>query len=87
MILLILFIFMDVLFPQLIFAESKYAFDLDEIEKKSYSFGGYVETCPVFLGFDKDAALYKLKLYNKDTGRTAGEYDVLPVSLLYNFSL
>ena len=73
--LLILFVFMIVLFPRLIFAESEYIFDLDEIEKKPYSFGGYVEARPVFLGFDKDAALHKLKLYDQDEGDTGQEYN------------
>ena len=58
-----LFIFIIVLFPRLIFAEPEYTFDLDEIEKKPYSFGGYLEARPVLLGFDKDAAFYRLKLY------------------------
>ena len=73
--LLILFIFMTLLFPQLILAEPEYSFDLDEIEKKPYSFGGYLEARPALLGFDRDAALYKLKLYNKDEGETAEEYN------------
>lgn len=66
---------MTLLFPQLILAESEYSFDLDEIEKKPYSFGGYLEARPALLGFDRDAALYKLKLYNKDEGETAEEYN------------
>ncbi len=74
--LLALFIFMIVLSPRLIFAESEYSFDLDEIEKKAYSLGGYIETRPVFLVFDKDSALYKLKLYNQDEGKTSEEYNV-----------
>ncbi|MCK5306858.1 MAG: hypothetical protein KAJ66_06975 [Candidatus Omnitrophica bacterium] len=67
---------MIVLSPRLIFAESEYSFDLDEIEKKAYSLGGYIETRPVFLVFDKDSALYKLKLYNQDEGKTSEEYNV-----------
>lgn len=73
--LFILLILMIVLFPQLILAESDYSFDLDAIEKKPYSFGGYIEARPALLGFDKDASLYKLKLYNKDEGETAEEYN------------
>ena len=71
----ILLILTIVLLPQLTFAESEYSFNLDEIEKKSYSFGGYLEVRPALLGFDRDAALYKLKLYNKDEGKTAEEYN------------
>jgi len=73
--LLILLILTIVLLPQLIFAESEYSFNLDEIKKKSYSFGGYFEARPVLLGFDKDAAFYKLKLYNKDEGATGEEHN------------
>jgi len=68
---------MIALFPQLIFAESEYSFDLDEIEKKPYSFGGYLEARPALLGFDRGASLYKLKLYNKDEGETAEEYNAV----------
>lgn len=55
---LFLLVSMIVLFPQLIFAESEYSFDLDEIEKKPYSFGGYLEARPVF---DRDEE-YNAKL-------------------------
>ena len=74
--LLALFIFMIALFPRVIFAESEYSFNLDEIEKKSYSLGGFIEARPVFFMFDEDASLYKLKLYNQDEGKTAEEYNV-----------
>ncbi len=73
--LFILSILTIVLLPQLTFAESEYTLDLDEIEKKPHSFGGYLEVRPVLLGFDKDAAFYKLKLYNKDEGKTGEEYN------------
>ncbi|MDP8257870.1 MAG: hypothetical protein P9L90_00385 [Candidatus Aadella gelida] len=73
--LFILLIVASVLFPQLILAESEYSFSLDEIEKKPYSLGGYVEARPVLFGLDDDAALYKLKLYNQDLGKTAEEYN------------
>ena len=73
--LLILIIIASMFFPQLILAESEYSFNLDEIEKKPYSFGGYLEARPALLGFDRDAALYKLKLYNHNEGKIAGEYN------------
>ena len=73
--LLILCVLMIFLPSQLIFAESEYSFSLDEIEKKPYSLGGYVEVRPVLFGLDDDAALYKLKLYNQDLGKTAEEYN------------
>ena len=70
-----LLVFVIAFLSQLIFAESEYTFNLDETEKKPYSLGGYVEARPVFLYLDKDASLYKLKLYDKDEGETAEEYN------------
>ncbi len=57
------------------FAEEEYKFDLSEIEKKPYHVGGYVEFRPVLFGLDRDAALYKLKFYNRDEGKTIEEYN------------
>ena len=56
------------------FAE-EYKFDLSEIEKKPYHLGGYVELRPVLFGLDRDAALYKLKFFNRDEGNTLEEYN------------
>jgi hypothetical protein len=61
-------------FAVLVHAE-EYTFDLSEIEKKPYHIGGYLELRPVLFGLDRDAALYKLKFYNRDEGRTIGEYN------------
>ena len=56
------------------FAEEEYKFDLSEIEKKPYHLGGYVELRPVLFVLDKDAALYKLKFFNRDEGKTIEAY-------------
>ena len=56
-------------------AEEQYTFDLSETEKKPYHFGGYVEAKPILFGLDRDAALYKLKFYNRDEGKTLEEYN------------
>ena len=61
-------------FPDAVFAD-EYSFDISEIEKKPYHIGGYAEFKPVFFGLDKDAALYKLKFYNRDEGATIKEYN------------
>jgi hypothetical protein len=53
----------------------EYAFDLSEVEKKPYHFGGYAELRPVLYGLDKDAALYQLRFYNREEGRTLPEYN------------
>ena len=56
------------------FAE-EYKFDISEIEKKPYHVGGYVEFRPVLFVLDRDASLYKLKLFNRDEGKTIEEYN------------
>jgi len=64
-----------VFLPQDLHAEEPYTFDLSETEKKPYHFGGYVEAKPVNFWADTNAALYKLKYYNQDVGRTLQEYN------------
>jgi len=53
----------------------EYSFDLSEVEKKPYHFGGYGELRPVLYGLDRDAALYQLRFYNRDEGHTLPEYN------------
>ncbi|OPY92807.1 MAG: hypothetical protein A4E73_00743 [Syntrophaceae bacterium PtaU1.Bin231] len=62
--------------PQALHAEEPYTFDSSEIEKKPYHFGGYLEARPVNYWSDTDAALYKLKFYNRDEGRTLQEFNL-----------
>jgi len=57
------------------FAEEEYKFDISEIEKKPYHIGGYVEFRPVIFWLDRDAALYKLRFFNRDEGKTIEEYN------------
>jgi len=64
-----------VFLPQALHAEESYTFDLSETEKKPYHFGGYIEAKPVNFWTDHDAALYKLKFYNRDEGKTLQEYN------------
>jgi hypothetical protein len=61
-------------FPSCLRAED-YSFDLSEIEKKPYHFGGYAELRPVLYGLDRDAALYRLRFYDRDEGQTLPEYN------------
>jgi hypothetical protein len=60
---------------QCAFAEDEYEIDLSEIEKKPYSFGGYLEFKPVFFWLDKDAAFYKLTFFDQEEGNTTDEYN------------
>ena len=62
------------LIPQFVFAE-EYKFEISETEKKPYHLGGYIEFRPILFGLDKDAALYKLKFYNRDEGSIIYEYN------------
>jgi len=65
-------------FPCLGWAEEEkeeYKFDASEIEKKPYHLGGYGEFRPILNAQDQDAALYKLKFYNRDEGKTTEEYN------------
>ena len=48
-------------------------FDLSEIEKKPYHFGGYVEIKPTLFRTRQDASLYRLKYYNRDLGASLEE--------------
>jgi hypothetical protein len=62
------------LFPRSALAED-YSFDPSEVEKKTYHLSGYMEAKPLLFGLDKNASLYKLKLYNRKEGDTLAEYD------------
>ncbi len=53
----------------------EYKFDLSEIEKKPYHLGGYGEFRPALSGSDRQAALYKLRFYNRDEGSVIPEYN------------
>lgn len=57
-----------VLLPAFVFAEGEYDRELKElekqIEKKPYTFGGYLEYRPILFGLDKNASLYKLRYFD-----------------------
>lgn len=53
----------------------EFRFDLEEFEKKPYHFGGYAELRPVLFGLDHDAALYRLRFFDRDEGDTTAEYN------------
>ncbi len=53
----------------------EYKFEISEVEKKPYHLGGYAEVNPILFGLDRDAALYRLKFYNRDEGSTLEQYD------------
>ncbi len=53
----------------------EYTFDVSETEKKPYHLGGYAEFRPLLSGLDRDAALHKLRFYDRNEGRTLPEYN------------
>ncbi|MFO7785547.1 MAG: hypothetical protein ACQET7_05065 [Thermodesulfobacteriota bacterium] len=53
-----------------------YTFDLDEIEKRPFNLGGYAEIRPTLYKTDRDAALYRLRFYNRDESSTLEKYDM-----------
>jgi len=57
-------------------AKGEYDFDLSEIEKKPYTFSGFIEAQPTLFGLDRDAILHNVKLFDRDEGRTLEEYDL-----------
>ncbi len=62
------------------FPQNEYQFDLSEIEKeikkKPYSIGGFLEFEPILFGLDRDAALYRLKFFDRDEGPTVERYNL-----------
>jgi len=56
-------------------AQEEHTFDLSEVEKKAFQFGGYLEFRPVLFGLDRDSWLYKLNFYDLDEGKAITEYN------------
>lgn len=54
---------------------AEYTFDVSEIEKKPYHIGGYLEFYPIVFGLDRNAALYKLNFYDRNTKGTTEQYN------------
>lgn len=68
------FILLSLLFSGLS-AQEEYKFDLSEIEKKAFQFGGYLEFRPVLFGLDRGSWLYKLAFYDLEKEETILEYN------------
>jgi len=58
-----------------IFARQEYSFSLDEVKKKVFDFGGYLEGRPILFGLNPDASLYRLRYYDQDPGATTRTYN------------
>jgi hypothetical protein len=63
-----------VLLPTAALCEGEYDLELKDlekqIEKKPYTFGGYLEYRPILFGLDKNASLYKLRYFDHNLGDT-----------------
>lgn len=70
-----IFVFVCILLSQNLNAQEEYKFDLSEIEKKPFHFGGYLEFRPVLFEPDRNARFYKLRFYNFDQGQSIQEYN------------
>ena len=57
-------------------AQEEYTFDLSQIEKKPFEFGGYLEFRPVLLGLDQDSNFYLLRFYGQETGKSVSELNL-----------
>lgn len=68
-------IWIVILLSSVALGEEEYKFEPSEIEKKPYHLGGYVELRPVLFILDRDSAIYKLRFYNRDEGKTIEEYN------------
>jgi len=71
----ILFLILSSLLISGLSAQEEYRFDLSEIEKKPFHFGGYLEFRPVLFGLDRDSWLYRLRFYDLEEGETIAEYN------------
>ena len=54
----------------------EYEIDLSDLEKKPYTFGGFVEAEPILFGLDRDSASYELRFSDEDLGGTTGQYSL-----------
>ncbi|HHF52258.1 MAG TPA: hypothetical protein ENL46_06220, partial [Candidatus Aminicenantes bacterium] len=54
-------------------AQEDYSFDLSEIEKKAFQFGGYLEARPVFSLLDRESRFYFLNYYDSEQKKKAME--------------
>jgi hypothetical protein len=65
-----------ILCPLTLRAEETYTFDLSEIEKKPYHFGGYMEAKPILSRLRSDSAIYRLKYAGQDLGTSLEELNL-----------
>ena len=57
-------------------AADTYSFELAEIEKKPYHFGGYLEAKPLLSRFNQDSAVYRFRFSDRVPGKTLEEVNL-----------
>jgi len=55
---------------------AEYTFDLSEIEKKPYGFGGFLEFRPVLFGLDREAAFYRIRYFDQEQESIRDDYNL-----------
>jgi hypothetical protein len=70
---LVLLLCLLLYWPVFLNAAESYSFDLAEIEKKPYHFGGYLEAKPTLSRFNQDSAVYRFRFADRDLGKTLEE--------------
>ncbi len=69
------FLLVSSLFIQPGNTQEDYSFDLSEIEKKAFQFGGYLEARPVFSLLDRESRFFLLNYYGSEQKKSALEYN------------
>jgi hypothetical protein len=57
------------------YTQEDYSFDLSEIEKKAFQFGGYLETRPILSVLDQECRFYLLNYYDRSKIRRSIQYN------------
>ena len=57
------------------YAQEDYSFDLSEIEKKAFHFGGYLEVRPIFSLLDQSSYFYLLRYYDRPQTKSSSQYN------------
>jgi len=58
-----------------IFAQQEYSFSLDEVKKKVFDFGGYLEGRPTLFGLAPETSLYRLRYFSVSPGAATPTYN------------
>jgi len=57
------------------YGQEDYSFDLSEIKKKAFQFGGYLEARPIFSFLDQESRFYLLRYYDRSGTKKSVQYN------------